>query len=144
MQLALGQFSTKISLIEGIFATSKLFCKMSVSLSKKWGIKVSDWRESRTNTCACFLYLRYLFSCASNLLRSKTFHGIPPDWPFFGFLVVSKAEFIFSFFQGFYWIDPNGGLIKDAVKVRCERRTRSTCLYPLNANQVKFITILNE
>lgn len=38
--------------------------------------------------------------------------------------------------NGFYWIDPNGGLIKDAVKVRCERRTRSTCLYPLNANQV--------
>lgn len=62
----------------------------------------------------------------------------------FQFLVVSKAEFIFSFFQGFYWIDPNGGLIKDAVKVRCERRTRSTCLYPLNANQVKFITILHE
>ena len=52
----------------------------------------------------------------------------------------SVNGFLVNFFpfscQGFYWIDPNGGLPDDAVKVRCEHRTKSTCLYPTNTNQV--------
>lgn len=32
--------------------------------------------------------------------------------------------------SGFYWIDPNDGLPNDAIRVRCEQHTYSTCLYP--------------
>lgn len=39
-------------------------------------------------------------------------------------------------FSGFYWIDPNGGLPNDALRVRCEHRTNSTCLYPTKSSQV--------
>ena len=29
-----------------------------------------------------------------------------------------------------YWIDPNGGTIKDAIKVYCEKTKKSSCVYP--------------
>ncbi|RMX56377.1 hypothetical protein pdam_00004425, partial [Pocillopora damicornis] len=32
--------------------------------------------------------------------------------------------------SGFYWIDPNDGLPNDAIRVRCEQPSYSTCLYP--------------
>lgn len=44
--------------------------------------------------------------------------------------------FIFVLFKGSYWIDPNDGLPNDAIKVRCEYHTKSTCLYPVNNSEV--------
>lgn len=39
---------------------------------------------------------------------------------------------------GFYWIDPNGGITNDAIKVYCEFHTNASCLYPGEESQVSW------
>ncbi|XP_022779253.1 collagen alpha-2(I) chain-like, partial [Stylophora pistillata] len=41
--------------------------------------------------------------------------------------------------SGLYWIDPNGGITNDAIKVYCEFQTNGSCLYPGQENQ-PFVT----
>lgn len=36
-----------------------------------------------------------------------------------------------TIFAGKYWVDPNAGDIRDAILVRCEMETRSTCILPM-------------
>ena len=50
--------------------------------------------------------------------------------------------YIFVLFKGSYWIDPNDGLPNDAIKVRCEYHTKSTCLYPVNNSEVISVLFL--
>lgn len=35
-----------------------------------------------------------------------------------------------NFKNGMYWIDPNGGTIKDAIWVYCDKSKNSSCVYP--------------
>jgi len=35
-----------------------------------------------------------------------------------------------SMFLGEYWVDPNEGDVRDAVLVRCDQNTKSTCIKP--------------
>lgn len=51
-------------------------------------------------------------------------------------IIIIWCHFIFVLFKGSYWIDPNDGLPNDAIKVRCEHHTKSTCLYPVNNSEV--------
>lgn len=37
-----------------------------------------------------------------------------------------------NFESGEYWIDPNGGTVKDAIKVYCDKKKNSSCVYPTN------------
>jgi len=37
--------------------------------------------------------------------------------------------------SGIYWIDPNGGIAHDAIKVYCEFHTNASCLYPGEESQ---------
>jgi len=37
--------------------------------------------------------------------------------------------------SGLYWIDPNGGIVNDAIEVYCEFHTNASCLYPGNDRQ---------
>ena len=37
---------------------------------------------------------------------------------------------------GLYWIDPNGGIANDAIKVYCEFHSNASCLYPGEESQV--------
>ena len=32
-----------------------------------------------------------------------------------------------------FWIDPNGGTIKDAIWVFCDKGKNSSCIYPKNS-----------
>lgn len=47
------------------------------------------------------------------------------------------------FKSGMYWIDPNGGTIKDAIWVFCDKSKKSSCVYPKNA-QISDLTIKVE
>lgn len=38
-----------------------------------------------------------------------------------------------DFKSGEYWIDPNGGTVKDAIFVYCDKKKNSSCVYPKNA-----------
>jgi len=40
-----------------------------------------------------------------------------------------------KFLSGLYWIDPNGGITNDAIKVYCEFHTNASCLYPGEESQ---------
>ena len=57
------------------------------------------------------------------------------------FIVMVKYLFIL----GLYWIDPNGGITNDAIKVYCEFHTNASCLYPGEESQVsdncRFLTV---
>lgn len=46
--------------------------------------------------------------------------------------------YVLKFFSGKYWVDPNAGDIRDAILVRCEMETRSTCILPMpsQTNQI--------
>lgn len=47
----------------------------------------------------------------------------------------SLSNFLFDIL-GLYWIDPNGGITNDAIKVYCEFHTNASCLYPGEESQV--------
>lgn len=40
------------------------------------------------------------------------------------------ANYLNKLFLGEYWIDPNEGDIRDAVLVKCDAITKSTCVIP--------------
>ena len=48
--------------------------------------------------------------------------------------VLLLKKFVFLS-KGYYWIDPNGGAIEDAVLVECDVETNSTC-FPAKAQNV--------
>ena len=54
------------------------------------------------------------------------------SFPQHRFNIVVKYLFIL----GLYWIDPNGGITNDAIKVYCEFHTNASCLYPGEESQV--------
>ena len=49
----------------------------------------------------------------------------------------SLVGFLFHIL-GLYWIDPNGGITNDAIKVYCEFHTNASCLYPGEESQVSW------
>ena len=48
-----------------------------------------------------------------------------------------QLNFLFNIL-GIYWIDPNGGIGNDAIKVYCEFHTNASCLYPGEESQVSW------
>jgi hypothetical protein len=59
-----------------------------------------------------------------------------------GLLASSLVSLIDSLIHilGLYWIDPNGGITNDAIKVYCEFHTNASCLYPGEESQVAYTT----
>ena len=49
-------------------------------------------------------------------------------------MVDSLCDLMLTFVPlGMYWIDPNGGTVKDAIWVYCDESKKSSCVYPKNA-----------
>lgn len=52
------------------------------------------------------------------------------------------AGYLFFFLSGMYWIDPNGGTVKDSIWVYCEKSKKSSCVYPKNSRVIDSSSVL--